>query len=409
MKKLQLFLFSALAFQPGAFNLSAQQKQDKANYIEYSNEFYDEIKKGISDFEEKDKEPSQGFKMDYSNYDIPKSKEEFTTVWCGAPISQGSTGTCWSFSTSSYFESEVFRTTKKEVKLSELYIVYWEYVEKATYFVQTRGSSTFPEGSEANAVSRMMKKYGAMPWDVFNGLKKGQVFHDHSSLFNEMTAYLATIKRDNNWNEEVAIGTIKSILNHHIGTPPTSFKVGEKEITPLMYLSDELKLNMDGYVNFMSLLEVPFYTKGEYDVPDNWWNSADYNNIPLTDFMSILKTAVKQGYSIAIGGDVSETGYSPSDDVAMIPSYDIPSAYINDEARQLRFSNGSTTDDHAIHVVGYKETKDDFWFLIKDSGSGARNGKNEGYYFYHEDFVKLKTMNFTIHKDAVTSTLKKIK
>ncbi|MBL4651561.1 MAG: hypothetical protein JKY53_01680 [Flavobacteriales bacterium] len=346
--------------------------------------------------------------MDYSNYDVPKSKDEFTTAWCNDPISQGSTGTCWCFSTSSYFESEVFRLSQKQVKLSELYTVYWEYIEKAKYFIQTRGSSEFPEGSETNAVTRMMKKYGAMPWDAYNGLEEGQVFHDHSKLFDEMTAYLATVKRDNNWNEEVTIGTIKSILNHHIGTPPTSFKVEGKEMTPLQYLSDELKLDMDNYVNFMSLLEAPFYTKAEYDVPDNWWNSADYNNVPLSDFIEILKTSVKQGYSIAIGGDVSETGYSASNDVAMIPTYDIPSEYINDEARQMRFTNGSTTDDHAIHLIGYKETKDDFWFLIKDSGSGARNGKNEGYYFYHEDFVKLKTMNFTIHKDAVKTILGKI-
>ncbi|MBL4624465.1 MAG: hypothetical protein JKY42_04930 [Flavobacteriales bacterium] len=409
MKKLIPTLLLAISFQLATFNSFAQQKSDKANYEEYSNEFYQEIKNGISAFESKDEAPSQVFKMDYSNYAVPKSKDEFTTVWCSAPISQGSTGTCWSFSTSSYFESEVYRTTKQEVKLSELYIVYWEYIEKAKYFVQTRGSSKFPEGSEANAVSRMMKKYGAMPWAVYNGLEEGQVFHDHVSLYDEMTAYLVTIKRDNNWNEAVAIGTIKSILNHHIGTPPASFNVGEKEMTPLQYLSDELKLNMDDYVNFMSLLEAPFYTKAEYDVPDNWWNSADYNNVPLTDFIDILKTSVKQGYSIAIGGDVSETGYSAKYDVAMIPTYDIPSEYINDEARQLRFSNGSTTDDHAIHIVGYKETKDDFWFLIKDSGSGARNGKNEGYYFYHEDFIRLKTMNFTIHKDAVTGILKKIK
>lgn len=400
---------STIFFSLLIFVSFAQQKQDEAKFVEYSNKFYNEIKKGISEFNSRDKEPRTSFKMDYSNYEIPKSKEEFTTVWCNDPISQGSTGTCWSFSTSSYFEAEVFRLTKKEVKLSELYIVYWEYIEKAKYFVQTRGNSEFPEGSEANAVSRMMKKYGAMPWGVFNGLDDDQVFHDHSKLFNEMTAYLGAVKRDNNWNEEVTIGTIKSILNHHIGTPPSSFKVNEKEMTPKQYLSDELNLNMDDYVNFMSLLEAPFYTKAEYDVPDNWWNSADYNNIPLSDFIEILKSAVKKGYSIAIGGDVSETGYSAANDVAMIPTYDIPSAYINDEARQMRFTNGSTTDDHAIHIVGYKESPEGFWFLIKDSGSGARNGKNEGYYFYHEDFVKLKTMNFTIHKDAVSTILKKIK
>lgn len=386
----------------------AQQKNDKANFEQYSNPFYDEIKKGISEFENKPSD-SKSFKMDFSNYALPKNVEEFTTAWCNKPISQGSTGTCWCFSSSSYLESEVYRLTQKEVKLSELFIVYWEYIEKARFYVQTRGTSEFPEGSETNAVTRMMKKYGAMPWDVYNGLDEGQKFHNHSSLYQEMTDFLASIKRDNNWNEEMVIGTIKSILDHHIGTPPSSFSVNGKEMTPIQYLQDELKLNMDNYVNFMSLMEAPFYTKAEYDVPDNWWNSSDYYNVPLVDFIAVLKQGVKNGYTIAIGGDVSETGYSPKSDVAMIPSYDIPSAYISDEARQLRFTNGSTTDDHAIHLVGFKETKDDFWFLIKDSGSGARNGKNEGYYFYHEDYVKLKTMNFTIHKDAVGDILKKMK
>ena len=113
---------------------------------------------------------------------------------------------------------------------------------------------------------------------------------------------------------------------------------------------------------------------------------------------------------MSIGGDVSESGYSSTNDVAMIPSYDIPSEYINENARQFRFSNGTTTDDHAIHLIGYKiDINDDWWFLIKDSGSGSRNGKIPGYYFYHEDFVKLKMMTFTIHKDAVTKTLNKFK
>ena len=86
------------------------------------------------------------------------------------------------------------------------------------------------------------------------------------------------------------------------------------------------------------------------------------------------------------------------------------SEYIDENARQFRFSNGTTTDDHAIHLIGYKiDENDNWWFLIKDSGSGSRNGNFPGYYFYHEDFVKLKMMTFTIHKDAVKETLDKIK
>jgi bleomycin hydrolase len=54
-----------------------------------------------------------------------------------------------------------------------------------------------------------------------------------------------------------------------------------------------------------------------------------------------------------------------------------------------------------------KDGKD--WYLIKDSGSGSRDGNNYGYYFYNEDYVKLKMMDFMVHKDAVKDLLKKFK
>ena len=111
---------------------------------------------------------------------------------------------------------------------------------------------------------------------------------------------------------------------------------------------------------------------------------------------------------ILIGGDVSESGYFSFKDVAMVPSYDIPSAYIDEDARQFRFSNKTTTDDHAIHIVGTQERADGTWFLIKDSGSGARNGANKGYYSYHEDYIKLKIMYFVVHKSAVKDLLKQM-
>ncbi|NTW33465.1 MAG: peptidase C1, partial [Bacteroidetes bacterium] len=85
--------------------------------------------------------------------DIPTSVDQFTKSWYQPPVSQGNTGTCWCFSTTSYFESEVYRLTKKEVKLSEMYTVYWEYVEKAKRFIKEKGNSAFGEGSEANAVT----------------------------------------------------------------------------------------------------------------------------------------------------------------------------------------------------------------------------------------------------------------
>ncbi|MGL4598949.1 MAG: C1 family peptidase, partial [Bacteroidia bacterium] len=174
------------------------------------------------------------------------------------------------------------------------------------------------------------------------------------------------------------------------------------------YLKDVIKINPNDYVDFMSLLETPYWQQTEYKAPDNWWHSADYFNVPLDDFMSIIKTSIKNGYSIAIGGDVSESGINPQLGVAMIPSYDIPHEYIDENSRQLRWSNGTTTDDHAVHLVGWTEKPNGMWFLIKDSGSGARNNpQNPGYYYWHEDFVKLKMMSFTIHREAAKDVLAK--
>ncbi len=388
---------------------TAQEKRDKGEFINAENKFYQEIEKSVELFNTGGTPPKPPvYKMDFSTRDLPKSADDFHKVWSGDPVSQGSTNTCWSFSTSSFFESEVKRITGQEVRLSELYIVYYEYIEKAREYVRTRGKSFYGEGSESNAVTRMMKMHGVVPYKDYTGYRFGQKFLDHSLMFGEMEKYLKNVKETNAWNEEEVIATIRSIMDFYIGKVPDSVTVNGKKMTPVEYMTTVLKLNPDDYVDFMSLKQKPYWSKAEYDVPDNWWNSSDYYNVPLDDFMSIIKSSIKKGFSIAIGGDVSESGILGTKGVAVVPTYDIPSAYINEDARQMRFSNGSTTDDHGIHMVGYLERPDGMWFLIKDSGSGAHNNPGgKGYYFYHEDYVKLKMMSFTIHKDAVRDVLSK--
>ncbi|WKZ68347.1 MAG: C1 family peptidase [Melioribacteraceae bacterium] len=382
--------------------------QDKGVYVESSGKYWKQIEESIKKYEAKDKS-KKVFQVDLEGMNIPTSTDQFNTYWHQAPISQGNTGTCWSFSTTSYFESEVYRIHKKEVKLSELYTVYWEYVEKAKEFVRTRGESLFAEGSEANAVNRIWKQYGIVPGDLFTGLKEGQEFHNHSHLYKEMNSYLETVKANNAWNENVVLETIKSILDYHLGTPPEKFLLDGKEYTPQTFLSDYLKLNLDDYYDILSYLQQPFWEQVEYEVPDNWWHSKEYWNIPLDDYMKLFKSAIRNGYSICIGGDVSEPGKVASKDVFLVPDFDIPSEYINDYARQFRFDNETTTDDHGVHVVGWMELNGEGWYLIKDSGSSARDGNNKGYYFFSEDYIKLKIMDFMVHKDALGELAEKLK
>jgi bleomycin hydrolase len=331
--------------------------------------------------------------------------------WHNPPVSQGNTSTCWCFSTTSFLETEAYRLNKIQVKLSEMFTVYWEYVEKATRYIQERGNSAFEEGSEANAVTRIWKKYGIVPEESYTGLLEGRKFHNHNDMFNELKSYLNSLKASSSWDQEAAISTIKSIMNHYMGVPPSEIAVNGKKITPIQYLNEVLKINPDDYVDILSYTQEPFYKQVEYKVPDNWWHSTAYYNVPLDVYMSALKNAVRKGFTVSIGGDVSEPGIDRTTQCAVIPDFDIPSAYINDDARQFRFSNQTTTDDHGMHLVGYLEKDGKDWYLIKDSGSGSKNNdpnaKEFGYYFFSEDYIKLKMMDFMVHKDAVKDLLSK--
>lgn len=380
--------------------------------------YYESILKDVNAVDEKltEKEPYKRFVMDQSGLDLPNDPSLYTTVWCQPTISQGNAGTCWCFSTSSLYESEVYRQTGKQVKLSEIYTVYWEYVEKARRFIEKRGDSNFDEGSEGNAVRRIMKMYGAVPESEYTGLLHDRKFHTHAQMMEEMKGFLNSMKKSNAWNMEYGLETIKDIMNHYIGKPPVEFTVEGKTHSPETYLKDYLKLNPDDFVEILSYKQESYWQQVEYKVPDNWWHSKEYYNVPLDVFMKAVKSTIKKGYTLSIGGDVSEGGFSRETNCAIIPDYDIPSDYINEDARQFRFSNGTTTDDHGMQLIGILENykgKGKDWYLIKDSSSGSRNvGEGDpkfGYYFFHEDYIKLKMMGFTVHKDAVKDILNKFK
>jgi bleomycin hydrolase len=393
------------------------QNKDKAMFRETQPGFYQtSILRDDREVNEKmaPVKVSKNFVVDLTTASLPNKIDLYKNQqWHNAPLSQGNTGTCWCFSTTSFLESEAFRINKVQVKISEIFTVYWEYVEKARRYIQERGNSVFDEGSEANATTRIWKKYGVVPADAYTGLLNGRKYHNHELMVNEMKNYLESLKANSSWNEESAITTIKSIMNHYLGEPPSEITVNGKEMTPLQYLKEVVKINPDDYVDILSYTQEPFYQQVEYKVPDNWWHNSDYYNVPLDDYMAALKSAVRKGYTVSIGGDVSEPGFDRYTQCAVIPDFDIPSVYINDDARQFRFSNKTTTDDHGMHLVGYLEKDGKDWYLIKDSSSGSRNNDVNagefGYYFMSEDYVKLKMMDFMVHKDAVKEILEKIK
>lgn len=333
---------------------------------------------------------------------------EFNILPHTSPICQGITGTCWAFAATSFLESEILRISKKEIKLSEMYFVYIEYTEKVKRFIDTKGKIKVNEGSEAPFVLYTLKKYGCMPFSVFPGIKNDTVYN-HQTLMSHINSFLFEIKNNNIWNKEWAVSSVKDILNSEIGILPDNFTFEGKKYTPYDFSRNVLKINPADYFWFMSTPEYPYYEKHELVEDDNWLNDDNFYNVPIDTFMMLINQSLENGYTVCLCGDVTEQGYDKAKSkTATVPAYDIPEEQINDNSRSLRLNNLSTTDDHCVHIVGYKKNNGKYWYLIKDSNLSTFLKEPIGYRFYHEDYIRLKMMNIIIHKDIAKRVLDKI-
>ncbi|MDA3910227.1 MAG: hypothetical protein PF448_02570 [Bacteroidales bacterium] len=381
------------------------KKMDKAVFKSIANGFYETV---IMPSVNADSKPGNRtyLSMEFSgNY--PTNIADYKTIRHTLPKSQGSTGTCWCFAATSFLESEIIRQQKVSIDLSEMYFVYWEYVDRALDFVKTRGETYFEQGSESNALKRLIPKYGCVPESAYPGKPEYREFHSHGDMLAEMKTYLKGVKTSGEWNEKLVEAGIRSILDAHMGAVPNQFTYENQSFTPQSFY-EFIEVDVLDMFSFMSTMSAPYGQKAELVEPDNWWHSDDYYNVELDDYYQIIEEAVKSGYSICICGDVSEPGYDSREEVALVPDFDIPAEYINESSRELRLNNQSTTDDHCIQIIGYQDVDGEAWYLIKDSGSGGFDGKNKGYRYFHEDYIRLKMMNIMLYKAAAKSVLDEI-
>ncbi|MEJ2543115.1 MAG: C1 family peptidase [Calditrichaceae bacterium] len=339
----------------------------------------------------------------------PENLEEFSTVFRFPPVNQDTTNACWSFATTSFIESEMKRLGMEPVKLSVMYPFFHAYVEKAKEFIKTEGESRFTPGDLFTGVIEIIKEYGIVPESAYRGQTRAAKTYNHIQLENELYDLMAQVKEMNIWDEELVLQKVRKILYQHLGVPPQSFEYKGKIYTPRLFLKEVVRLPWDDYIMVTSFTYAPFYEFIELKVPDNWAHYDTYFNVPLDLFYDSIKNAIKNGYSLAFDSDTGEPGRLGSEDIVFVPEFDIPSKYIDQSAREFRFNNGSTTDDHLMQIVGYKRKRGNDWFLVKDSWRTAWDGDYPGYYFFHGDYLKLKALAFLVHKDAVPEIVKKIK
>ena len=359
---------------------------------------------------------------------------EFTTVKENPVTSiknQYRSGTCWCYSALSFIESEVLRTKGQEVDLSEMFVVGKSYHDRTVKYVRLDGHLNLAAGSSFGDVLHVINDYGIYPQEVYSGFNYGTEMPEQAELDAVIKGYADAIKKNPNRKLTTAwINGLDGILDAYFGEAPATFTVDGVEYTPESY-RDFLGINYDDYVNITSFTHHPFYEPFIIEVCDNWrWDSA--YNLPMDEMMEVMYNAIDKGYTIAWGSDVSEKGFT-RDGLAVMPVEEKKAAAgsdqerwvgkaaetaeevkaelpqemsITQEMRQEAYDRKTTTDDHGMHIFGMAQDQNGTkYFMVKNSW--GETGKYKGIWYASDAFVRYKTLNIVVHKDALPKHIAK--
>lgn len=329
---------------------------------------------------------------------------------CTSVKSQDRTGTCWSFSTVSFLESELLRMGETNIDLSEMYIVRNIYADKARNYVLRQGKANFSQGSLAHDVIRAYAMAGIVPESAFSGKVEGATMHDHSEMEVALKGMLDGIIKQKRPSPKWAAG-IDAIMDIYMGDVPEKFTVNGKEYTPESF-TNSLKINPEDYLSFTSYTHHPFFKECILEIPDNYSNGS-YMNLPIGDLERIVDNALANGFTVSWDGDVSEKGFSSRNGIAILPVdekredlFNNPGAEIKvtQDLRQKTFMNYSTTDDHLMHIVGTaKDQSGTKYYIVKNSWGEISDYK--GYLYMSAPYFRLKTVGVMVHKEAVPTVM----
>ena len=369
------------------------------------------------------------------------NKPVFTTIKENPITSvkdQNRSGTCWDYTTISFFEAEILKATGKTYDLDESFVANKTYMERAIQVVRFHGDCQFAQGGSAEDVLATMKAHGIIPQGImpFPGSLYGDSLNNFNEFFSILEPYVDAVAKNkakkisNAWKNG-----LQGILDAYLGKCPEKFTYEGKEYTPKSFIAS-LGINLDDYVSITSYTHHPFYTGFAVEVQDNWRFPLSYN-VPMDEMMQIIDNAVEQGYTVAWGGDVSEDGFTrkglayaidskktqqslQGSDMArwlkmttekkrnIIDSLGctVPEIVPTQEMRQERFDNWELTDDHGMLIYGVaKDQNGKEYYMVKNSW--GETGDYKGTWYMTKAFIAANTMDFLINKNAIPAEIRK--
>jgi bleomycin hydrolase len=335
---------------------------------------------------------------------------------------QASSGTCWSYSTNSFLESEMARIGKQPIELAEIFSARCVYVDKADAYVRMHGAVSWGDGGECHDVLNMYAKYGAMPQSAYTGLHYGTT----KNKFAEMQAVLkgmleAVVSNPNGKLTTSWKRAFNAVLDAYLGEAPENFTYNGSTYTPKSFAKLVVGIHPEDYMELSSFTTSPYYEKTMLMVPDNWAFAKVYN-VKMNDLTDIIDNALNNGFTVAWAADVSERYFSWKNGVAYVPEKDyedmndtekkamfdgpMDERKITPELRQKAFDDYETTDDHGMHIVGLaKDQNGKQYYIVKNSWGDKNDYK--GYIYVTKAYVQYKTTAILLHKNGIPSELRK--
>ncbi|HCJ46486.1 MAG TPA: aminopeptidase [Prevotella sp.] len=350
---------------------------------------------------------------------------------------QNRSGTCWDYSTLSYFESEILKATGKTYDLCESFVANKTYMDRAIQVVRLHGDCQFSEGGSTYDPLYCLEHYGICPEKAmpFPGSLYGDSLNNFGEFFSLMTPYVQSVAKSSlkKISSQWKVG-LQGILDAYLGKCPEQFTYEGKTYTPKTFAAS-LGLDWNNYVSFTSFSHHPFWTQFAVEVQDNWRNPLTWN-VPIDDLQKILDNAIMNGYTIAWGGDVSEDGFTrkglaynvdekklenmkgsdmarwlkltPAKKKSIVDSLgvNVPEVVPTQKQRQERYDDWELTDDHGMLIFGIaKDQNGKEYYMVKNSW--GKSGDYDGIWYMTKNFIIANTMDFMVNKNAVPKDIRK--
>ncbi len=322
--------------------------------------------------------------------------------------SQGSTGTCWSYATTSFIETEALRLGKEELDLAEMFFARMAYTDKAIKYVRVHGMGNFSQGGQAHDVTNVIRRFGIVPQEAYQALEYGETKHMHSEMEAVLKGVVDAVVQNKNKRLSTAwLRAFNSVLDAYLGVVPQQFDYKGESYTPSRFAKEVVGFISEDYVELTSYSCYPMYELVDLEVPDNWSHDR-YYNVPMDELMQTIDYALSNGFSVDWDGDVSEKSFSHKKGRADLSERDASDMSKMGIAvvRQFTFDNLTSTDDHLMHLTGIAKDKNQKTYYLTKNSWGDSNDY-DGYLYMSDDFLQIKTIAIFVHKDAIPKALAK--